>query len=492
MTVVIPKSPAGNFFLCVFVTLIVCLTTVAQSARESLASADAAMQSGRFADAAREYEAWLKAHPNSKAVLLALGICYMQLGRQQEAVATLRRYLKLVPRSAAGHAALGIALLDGAKTAEAKAELEIAVRLNPRQPMQLDAVEALARVYLIEGKAGKAVVLLRPLVASGTGDEALALLGDALIKSGQARAAGEMLNRQLQTNPRSAAQVYALAAWAHLKAGDLAKAAETCERGMRIYPDSEIEAAYLALPAPFLAERIGARIERLQKAPDVAEMIAVGRVLIDADPARKTRANEIAERLLAHAVELAPANASAHYNYGRALSQSGNPNGGQNNLERALGEWEKALALNPGNELRLQILTKIGAARIDLSDFEAAEQAFESALEINRKLPRRKPEAALEYVRFLQLRSRTAEAEALLRENLSWNPFSPQAHLELAKLLATRGQWARVAEEGEFVLRNAGEDEELLRAAHLLLARAYYRLNQPEKARQHQAWIESR
>jgi tetratricopeptide (TPR) repeat protein len=139
----------------------------------------------------------------------------------------------------------------------------------------------------------------------------------------------------------------------------------------------------------------------------------------------------------------------------------------------------------------LQILIKIGAAKLDLSEFEAADHAFQSALEINRKLPRRKPEPMLEYVRFLQLRSRTGEAEALLNEILSWNPLSPQAHLERGKLLVARGQWDKVVEEGEFVLRNAGEDEELLRSAHMLLARAYYRLNQPEKAQSHRSWLES-
>lgn len=479
MSAVARKFAAGSFFLCVFVTSFVGPTAAAQPASPPLASADAAMQARRFADAALEYETWLKAHPNAKEVLLALGICYMQLGRQNEAVATLRRYLKLVPRSAAGHAALGIALLDGAKTAQAKAELETAVRLNPKQA---DAVEALARVYLVEGKAGKAVALLRPLAAPN--DETRALLGDALIKTGQARAAGDMLDHHLQATPRSSSQIYATTAWAHLKAGDLTRAAETCERGMRIYPDSEIEAVYLSLPSQVLAERIGARIERLQNAPDAAELVAVGRVLVDADPAHKTRANEIAQRLLAHAIELAPSNASAHYNYGRALRQS--------SLERALGEWEKALTFNPDAALRLQILNKIGAAKLDLSDFDGAEHAFKEAREINRKLTRRSPEAMLEYVRFLQLRSRPAEAEALLHETLSWNPFSPQARLELAKLLAARGQWDKVVEEGEFVLRNAGEDEELLRSTHTLLARAYYRLNQPEKAQRHKSWIESR
>jgi tetratricopeptide (TPR) repeat protein len=392
----------------------------------------------------------------------------------------LRRYVKLVPGSATGHAALGIALLDGANTAEAKTELQAAVRLNPKQ---VDAAHALARVYLTEGKAAEAVAVLRPIAAPGASDETWALLSDALIRTGQPAEAAALLERELQANPNSTPQLYAMAGWAYLKAGDAARTADVCERGMRLYPDSEIASVYLSLPAPVIAERIGARIKRLQEAPDAAELVAVGRVLIDADAAGKTRANEIAQRLLTHAVELAPGNASAHYNLGRALSRT--------SLGRALEEWEKALSLNPDGDLRLKILTKIAGARLDLSDFKAAEEAFKAALEVNRRLPKRSPDATLEYVRFLQLRDRAAEAETLLEEVLSWNPLSPHAHLERAKLLAVRGKWDEVAEAGEFVLRNAAEDQEALRSAHLLLARAYLRLNQPEKAEQHRSWIES-
>ena len=79
----------------------------------------------------------------------------------------------------------------------------------------------------------------------------------------------------------------------------------------------------------------------------------------------------------------------------------------------------------------------------------------------------------------------------MLHEVLAWNPLSPEAHAERAKLLASNGEWEKVVEEGEFVLRNAGENMELLRAAHVLLARAYYRLNQPEKAQLHESWIKS-
>jgi tetratricopeptide (TPR) repeat protein len=438
------------------------------------------MQAGRFDEAAQKYEALLKSYPNAKEILLALGICYVQLERRNEAIGLLSRYVKLAPRSAAGHAVLGIALLDGSKTAESKAELETAVRLDPKQS---DAVEALARIYLIEGNASEAVSLLRAAISVEANEELQALLSEALVKSGQVEAACLILDRKLENNSNSTPRIYALAAWAHLKAGDTAKTAEICERGMRLYPESEIEAVYLSLPAPYLSERIGARIENLQKHPDVSELIAVGRVLVDADPAHKTNANEIAQRLLAHAIVLSPENASAHYNYGRALRQD--------SIERALTEWEKALSLQSTNELRLDILVKIAGAKLDLTDFKGAESAFQAALEINRKLSKRNPEAMLEYVRFLQLTSRSAEAEALLNEVLSWNPLSPQAHLERAKLLVAHRAWDQVVNEGEFVLRNAGEDQELLRGAHMLLARAYLVLNQPEKAKLHQSWIDS-
>jgi tetratricopeptide (TPR) repeat protein len=473
----------ASFFLTAVATFVFCVAAAAQSGAQPtaqpLASADAAMQAGRFAEAARDYEAWLKAHPDSKEVLFALGVCYVQLGRQTEAVPALRRYVKLAPKSATGHAALGVALLDGASTAEAEAELKTALRLNPKQA---DAAQALARIYLTRGNADAAVALLRPLATSEDG-ETRTLLADALVKAGQPQEAAAMLEQQLTAKPDSPPDVYAAAGWAHLKAGDLAQAAGVCERGMRLYPESEIEAVYLALPGPLLAERIGQRVERLQQAPDVAELIALGRVLTDADTAGKTRANEIAQKMLAHAVELAPENASAHYNYGRALRQK--------NPEAALAEWEKALSLGAEGELRLLILTKVGTAKQELSDFDGAERAFREAVEVNRKLAKRSAEPALEYARFLQSRSRAPEAEALVDEALAFNPLSLPAHVERAKLQAARGQWDKVVETGEFVLRNAGEDEELLRAAHALLARAYLRLNQSEKAEPHRAWLEA-
>jgi tetratricopeptide (TPR) repeat protein len=443
----------------------------------ALAAADAALQAGRYAEAAAAYERWLAEHPDSREVLLALGACYIQLGRTADAAAVLRRYVARAPQSARGHALLGIALLDATDTTEARAALETALRLDPAQA---DAAEALARLHLVEGEPQRALERLRAVERPD-----VHLLAEAMVRAGDPAGASALVEPRLASEA-PLVQTFVLAAWARLKAGDLERAAEICERGMRLYPDSEIESVYLTLPAPVLAARTAARLERLRRAdaPDTAELVALGRVLLDADPARRTRALEIAERLLADAVALAPANASAHYNYGRALAAR--------DPRAALGAWEKALALDPPEELALQILTQVGKTRDALSDPDGAERALRAALDINRRLPRRVPEAALEYVRFLQIRGREREAEAIVGEAIGWNPWLPEARAERARLLAARGAWKEVVAEGEFVLRHAEGNEALLRTAHHLLARAYYRLNQPEKAAIHRKWLESR
>jgi tetratricopeptide (TPR) repeat protein len=446
-----------------------------------LAAADAAMAAARYADAARDYEAWLRDHPTAREVLFALGACYIQLGQTANAVQTLREYLRLAPDAAAGHALLGIALLDGVQTTEAKAELTRALALDPAQ---LNASEALARLALVEGDAASAVAILKPVATDvRLSDETRALYAEALIRSGDPRAAATLLEAAIDARPKASARTYALAVLARIKAGELEDAAGLAERGMRLYPDSEIEGVYLSLPSPLLASRTAARLERLQREADVAESIALGRVLTDVDPARKTRAHELALKLLQEAVTLAPTSASAHYNYGRALRQ--------NDVQGALAEWHKALNLEPDDGLRVQILTQIAKSKDALSDAPGAEQAFRAALDLNRRLSERVPEAALEYVRFLQVHSRAVDAERVLDEIVGWNPWSPEVRIERARVLAAIGRWDAVIPEGEFVLRNTAENEKLQRVAHLLLASAYTRLKRPDEARIHQEWIQA-
>ena len=473
-------------------------TAVVAQAPSPIAAADEAMRQGRFDRAAAQYEAWLAAHPEAHEVLLALGASYIQLGRMRDAVVVLERYVARVPDSASGHAALGIALLDVASMADARRALDRALAINPDQ---VNAREALARVHLVEGRPAAATALLAPLVekSAEVSDDTKQLYAESLIRSGDAAAAARLLGAEIAADPQRPIQTYALACLANIAAaaGDAAGAGTTvpaydraydnasavCEQGMRLYPDSEIEGVYLSLPPAVLAARTAARLAALQQKPDVREMIALGRVLTDVDPTRQTRAAEIARQLLADSVAAAPDNASARYNYGRALRRS--------DVRGALAQWEQALTLQPADDLRMQVLTQIARAKDDSSDVTGAEAAFREALALNRRLPRRVAESALDYVRFLQRQARPAEAAALVDEVVGWNPWAPEARVEKARLLADAGKWPEVVVEGEFVLANAGGSRSLQRAAHLLLARAYYRMQQPDKALAHRTWLEA-
>jgi tetratricopeptide (TPR) repeat protein len=287
----------------------------------------------------------------------------------------------------------------------------------------------------------------------------------------------------IAADPAAPPAAYALACLACIKAGELARAARTCEDGMRRYPDSEIEGVYLSLPPAVLAERTADRLRSLGDRPHPAELIALGRVLTDVDPARQTRAEALARQLLTDAVAAAPDSASAHYNLGRVLRRT--------DTAAALALWDKAMTLDPDVLLRLQIQTQIARARDTQGEAAVADAAFRDALATNRQLRRRVPESALEYVAFLRRHGRLSEAGPLVEEIVGWNPWAPEARLEHARLLADEGRWADVIVEGQFVLTHAGDRKSLLRPTHLLLSRAYHRLGEPAKAQVHRAWLES-
>ncbi len=451
--------------------------------QHALDAAGADMRAGRFAAAAKQYEAYLREAPGSGPALLGLATCYIRTGRRQAAIRMLRRYIKVAPDSERGHSALGLMLYETGRFSEAAPELERALRLDPAQG---SAIEPLARTYLLQGRASDAVALLRPAVTlPGAGEQRILLLATALIRTGDVAGAASLLQNLLSRNERCGAEVYAAAAWSYTLLKDARSAAALCEKGMRLYPDSdEISAVYVSLPPEVLAERLAARHAAAEQSADVNELVALARALSDMDPGRKTAAPEMAAQLLGRALKLAPRNPSVHYQYGRALSLRAKP-------ETILAAWEKALSLNPPAELAVMLQTQIARARRSQSDFPGAARAFRAALKINRTLPRPRPDAAFEYVLFFNAEGQPGEARSLLAEIMRWDPLFLPAHIERARDLAVREQWAAAAESAGFVLNNAGNKMELLRPAHAMLARAYAALNQPEKARVHQAWIEA-
>ncbi|MGC9998917.1 MAG: tetratricopeptide repeat protein [Bryobacteraceae bacterium] len=446
------------------------------------AAAEALLQAGKVADAAQAFEHITYLQPDFAEAYFALGVSYAQLGKPEEAAAALRSYLKWKPESPDGHAILGILLFHDGRIADARPELEQAVRLDRSQS---EAAKALGRVYNLEGNPAKAIALLRPLVTSGADDDARTILASALLSSGDAGSAGRLLDETLTANPHSPLQTYILAARAARDTHDLPKAFEICERGTRIYPNSErLEALAASFPEAALIERTSQRIEQIKSnLKDAGEMIAVGRIIIASDKGKRSSALELARALLARAVQLEPENATAWYHYGRCLAAQAKP-------EEAAAAFSKALSVVHDDELRVLILGQVGFTETHFSHFDAADEAFRKSLELNRKLDHHIPESALLYYKFLVLRERDAEWHALLDEILRWEPLYAPAMLERAKNYLAGEQPEKALEAALLVTRNT-EDPETLRSAHFLLVKIYRMTGNDKQAEVHANWIKS-
>ncbi len=446
-------------------------------------SAHARMAEENFAEAARSFEALLKLSPRDAEAHFGLGVCYTQMNRLTDAAAELRRYVGLEPRSADGRAALGSVLMTLGLADEARPHLEMALRLDPSQA---DAAKDLARCYNLSGEPARAVAVLRPVVSADRADtEARHLLAGALLSSGDAAAAATELDRMLAADPESPADVYSLSARAQRTLGNLPRAIELCERGMRLYPyAAQLEAVYLELPGETLARRIETRLEAVHASAkaDPGEMLALARVIMDW-PETATQIPGTAEELAAKAVEAQPRDPWTRYHYARAL-------GCLRIYDKAAATLQDALALKPAPELQVLIYTRLAALEELQSQPERARKAFLAAMTINRKLPKPNPDAACEFVKFLREQAEPAEAKAVVEEALRWAPFHAPARLERAKSLADAGHAREAIREATFVVRNT-EDKDLLQSAHYLLARAYHQTGDEARARTEQDWLES-
>lgn|ERR1039458_5182767 len=273
------------------------------------------------------------------------------------------------------------------------------------------------------------------------------------MSSGDPAAAAKLLDGILAANPRSPLQTYLSAASAARDAHDLPKALEICERGAKVYPNAEqLENLIVSFPAEALHTRTLQRLLGIKKNPnDVAELIAVGRIMMDTDKGKRATILDMGYKLLAHAVELDPENASAWYYYGRCLAAQMKP-------EEAEAAFGKALSVVHDDEVGVLILGRIGFEETGLNHFDAAEEAFRKSLDLNRKLEHHIPESAYLNYQFLLMRERDAESQALLDEILRWEPLFTPALLERAKNYISQEQPGKAAEAALLVARIDGGD----------------------------------
>lgn len=248
--------------------------------------------------------------PGEPAILVDLGQALERAGRPVEALAQLRRAVEIEPNHPRARRALGVALAARGASAEALEELRRAVELAP------DPTAAL-------------VALADALLTSGRGEEAEAALG-----------------RALELAPDEPLVLYTAAKAAHA-GGRLESAIAGYRRAREVAPSDPNVLHNLGVALVEVGrfdealEPLAAALEALPDAASGAEAGAEATV-------RAARAEALmgagrpgpASRELARVVELAPEDATAHYNLAVALTLAGD-------VDAALPHWRSALAAQP-------------------------------------------------------------------------------------------------------------------------------------------------
>lgn len=295
------------------------------------------------------------------------------------------------------------------------------------------------------------ILLLWPILAQDSLNSRDAYLRAAqtYIAQGNLAKAAESLDLALDTDPDAGSEPYLTLIDCRLKLDQKEKALEVAERGVKLYPAS----------GPLLK--------------------AAGAMIL-----QQNSSSERAGELLERASKAMPRDPGAQYVYGLWALMN-------HHEEIAIAAEERALALSPADDLKVQALTFVGLGEDALKRPRRAEEAFRAALATNRKLPNPNPGATLEFAMFLTRQSRQGEAQTLINEILKVAPGFGPAHLERARYLSTKGDLESALTEGKIALEQAGSDPKSLRAAHAFLAKTCFALGRTDEAAVHQRWIES-
>jgi predicted Zn-dependent protease len=273
-------------------------------------------------------------------------------------------------------------------------------------------------------------------------------------QAGRCPQAVATLDAAIRANPKGGENVYLLLSDCHLQLSAVPKAEAALRAGLKAYPSS-----------PVLERSLGQLLFRVK-----FDSVEAG-------------------TLLARAVKALPNDPEARHYYAQWAYL--------NSRERICVDQEREALKLPGlNDLAaLQMNTLLGMCygRLlqETEAADAARQAFERANEINTRSRSYDPVAAFQYVQFLARYGDDAAAQKVVDDILQRIPQFGPARFEKAKYYDRSGDCARAIAEAKVALTSGGNDLNIERAIHTLMARCYSLLGNTEDAAREQQWIEA-
>lgn len=326
---------------------------------------------GRFDDAAREYEAVLAERPDDAEASQFYGILKYQRGDLAGAEALLRRAVSLAPE-VGSLSDLGAVLAEKGSSESALEQFDAALRLDPNHVSTLvrqgNTLIGMRR-YEAALTAYDWAIKVSPLLL-----DALCNRGSALRALGRHQEALETYERALTVDPRSFESFYNLGNVLR----DLqryAEALQNYERALAFVPN---QPEILAVRGRTLVdlgrpkEALASFNEAIASKPDHVEALYNSAVALE----RLGRAEEAIQRC-DRVLGLEPGHAKAYATRGNALLHL-------DRHEDALANYTSSLELEPG---AVDVLCNQGTALRQLNRHEAALQSYDAALAVSADFP---------------------------------------------------------------------------------------------------------
>lgn len=386
-------------------------------------------QDGRWEAAVVCYRRALEYRPGGGEALYGLGVSLAHTGKIREAEQSLRQLLAVNPSHAGGSLLLGRLLRSRGAAREAAEVLRAALA---RRPADAALAKELGGALLQTGSAAQALSPLHQALASGRDDyEVRLLLGRCYATLGDAVHAGEHLSKALALKPHDPTAALHLLE-VYLGAGRWLEALNLSQTQVGTHPTDRRFWWAMARAALSLAEATKAMqavTEAIRLTPRKEQRNAVLRA------AKMGLAADLPEVTLA-AVKTVPRPDAELLAYRAKAAEA---------LDRwvdAAGAWELAAAA------RSDLLAE--AARCWLIAGEKAR-----ALACLDRLGQKEPMALAEAARLALSMGREEEAECYARRLLAMMPNKPDLHLNVAELLARRGDLGEAAGQAHEAARQA-------------------------------------